>query len=706
MYVPQRNNSLVSKHTFSVQGSKHDLSQYDSRMQVVQADHQDSQDEMDSLQHQLEAMRFDKQQKPITQESRFPYLNTQLSDTQQSSQNSSINSGREGSIYNSQMVVNSQLGSIQEESKSQEQSNQQMISQLGFMSQADNLIDYNQVQDVSKVEVMTDQKSGQKFVINYFCSQPLPQRDLKNDSIRKLFHPQYSQNSNSVTNKQSESNATQNQSSLLSQECPGFFPHVDSYILNQKRMKEYQLQRQQPLKPIQETEKHPDLSLAQSSTENTFSQTVQSESTIYGYLRAVQFNSKIQEFSQNIGFHDESSGFDSSQSQVTGPYHEKYSSSTEFDSQASIKYTNQLSMSQTNDTQSKVKLSQVSSSIMNQAENAESQITVMYSTQNSNASALKVTQIQKILTDKDGKRTLKDKKNLDKVNFTNDAFVEINQIMNKKGVAENKGTALTTIQEFDEKIHSMIVNSNIPTPKWNSDSKKPRSNYSFAECGDEDQNHSQNCLIDCQIAESGFCTVHNTFHSSNNIRKQAKKYPLDRKRRVKVLLEHNQANKERFQIVRDHIKFPLYTDEEIGFTEELLKDQIHQSHGDEDCDSDDDVMEKCDRLCKRDLVDLVRLLNKKGMKRVFEDYVENYKNFAKPQLQEIYKQNQGFLATIKSIHEQNVAAIARGMSFPRELLDLSQRAVNGEFNNNLKQWLADYKETFNRCFNQPKQNTF
>eukprot|EP00347_Sterkiella_histriomuscorum_P007423 403348977 len=42
MYVPQRNNSLVSKHTFSVQGSKHDLSQYDSRMQVVQADHQDS----------------------------------------------------------------------------------------------------------------------------------------------------------------------------------------------------------------------------------------------------------------------------------------------------------------------------------------------------------------------------------------------------------------------------------------------------------------------------------------------------------------------------------------------------------------------------------------------------------------------------------------------------------------------------------------
>ena len=69
-------------------------------------------------------------------------------------------------------------------------------------------------------------------------------------------------------------------------------------------------------------------------------------------------------------------------------------------------------------------LSQQTSVIFHKGQ-SDSQATVLYSTQNSNASALKVSQIQRILTNEGGKRNTTTRDKLDQSHMTPDAEIEL-----------------------------------------------------------------------------------------------------------------------------------------------------------------------------------------------------------------------------------------------------------------------------------------
>ncbi|CDW73799.1 UNKNOWN [Stylonychia lemnae] len=233
----------------------------------------------------------------------------------------------------------------------------------------------------------------------------------------------------------------------------------------------------------------------------------------------------------------------------------------------------------------------------------DSQCTILYSTQNSQASALKISQIAKILST-GGKRTFNQKQKLDKSCISNDAQLEMRQIL-EKGSAEVK--IPESKEELEDKFQSLFVRAHFPTtPCWPS---------TFIDEGVKQPFEQSSTMINNDVPL---------------IFAKKKRYPLDRKKRVKVLLEHNMNYKTRYNIARDHLKFQLYTDDEIGFPSEQFTDLIHDSHADEDCDSDDDVLLKCNRLCKRDLLELLKMMNEMKMARIFTKYVHNFRNFVIP----------------------------------------------------------------------------
>ena len=54
--------------------------------------------------------------------------------------------------------------------------------------------------------------------------------------------------------------------------------------------------------------------------------------------------------------------------------------------------------------------------------------------------------------------------------------------------------------------------------------------------------------------------------------------------------------------MKSHLKFPLYRDDEIGFklTDEATNRYLHENDCDEDYETDEDILERSIKVCKRD----------------------------------------------------------------------------------------------------------